>query len=167
MQASLPGWEVWYRRLPGFGPKLLRENYNQLMMFPGFWASFPETKLLIFQADSLLSSPHIDQFLDYDYVGAPFGSFDENYGANGGLSLRTRDVMLECLKRFPPPQGEAEDAYFTPAVRRIGGAVPDFKTATRFSVESIYSAHPVGVHGTDKYFHSLEVARKITQAIPY
>jgi hypothetical protein len=166
VQDSLPDWDVWYRRVPGSGPRLSREHYNQLLMFPEFWASFPETKLLVFQSDSLLSSPHIDEFLDYDYIGAPVG-FDENYVANGGLSLRTRDVMLECLKRFPPPQGENEDAYFTPAVRRIGGAVPDFRTATRFCVESFYSAHPVGVHGTDKYFHSIEVARKIAQAIPY
>jgi hypothetical protein len=167
VRASLPGWDVWYRRIAGSGSRLPRERYNQLMTSPGFWASFSESKLLVFQADSLLSSPGIDEFLDYDYAGAPYGRFDERYGANGGLSLRTRDVMLECLERFPPPPGEAEDQYFTETVRRLGRAMPDFETATRFSVESVYTAHPVGVHGTSKYFHSLEVAQKIIQAIPY
>jgi Protein of unknown function (DUF5672) len=167
VHASLPGWDVWYRRVPGSGPRLSIGQYNQLLTLPGFWASFPEDKLLVFQADTLLSSPDIGEFLDYDYVGAPCGMFDEQYGANGGLSLRTRDVMLECLKRVPYPPGEAEDWYFTEAVRKIGRAMPDFETATRFSVESVYTAHPVGVHGTHQYWHSAEVAHKITQAIPY
>jgi hypothetical protein len=167
VRASLPDWDVCYRRVPGDGCRFLRGNYNQLMTFPGFWASFPENKLLVFQADSLLSSPGIDEFLDYDYAGAPFGLCDETYGANGGLSLRTRDVMLECLERVPYPPGEAEDWYFTEAVRAIGRAMPDFETATRFSLGSAYTVHPVGVHGTNQYLHSLEVALKITQAIPY
>jgi hypothetical protein len=167
VHGSLPGWEVWYRRVPGSGSRLAIEQYNQLMTFPGFWTSFPESKLLVFQADALLSSPNIDEFIDYDYVGAPFGAFNESYGANGGLSLRTRDVMLECLDRIPYPPGEAEDWYFTEAVRKIGGAIPDFETATRFSVESVYTAHPVGVHGTYQCWHSIEIAHKITQAIPY
>lgn len=167
VQAALPGWDVWYRRVPGSGSRFSRGAYNQLMTLPNFWASFPEGKLLVFQSDSLLSSPGIDDFLGYDYVGAPFGSSDQHYGANGGLSLRTRDVMIECLQRVPYPPGEPEDCYFTQAVRQVGGAMPDFETATLFSVESFYTAHPVGVHGTTAYFHSLEVADKITRAIPY
>ena len=167
VHASLPGWDVWYRRVPGSGSRLGTEDYSRLLTSPGFWASFPEPKLLVFQADSLLTSPDIDEFLGYDFVGAPFGRFDEQYSANGGLSLRTRDVMRECLDRFPPPPGEPEDRYFTEAVRQIGGAVPDLETATRFAVETVYTAHPVGVHGTNQYWHNLEVAHKITQAIPY
>jgi Protein of unknown function (DUF5672) len=169
VQAALPGWDVWYRRVPGDGSRLPRGQYNQLMTFPGFWASFAESKLLVFQADSLLSSPDIDEFLDYDFIGGPWGRFDEFYYANGGLSLRTRDVMLECLERFPFPLGTGvnEDGYFTSAVRRLGRAMPDFETATRFAVESVYTAHPVGVHATNQYRTSLAVARQITQAIPY
>jgi hypothetical protein len=168
VRASLPDWDVCYRRVPGSGSHLPRAYYNGLMLAREFWASFPESKLLVFQADSLLSSPDIDQFLHFDFIGAPFGTFDEHYGANGGLSLRTRDVMLECLERVPYRQEIGnEDWYFTEAVREIGGSMPDFETATRFSVEAVYTAHPVGVHGTDKYGHSLETALKITQAIPY
>jgi hypothetical protein len=76
-------------------------------------------------------------------------------------------VLSASTERFPPPQGENEDAYFTPTVRRIGGAMPDFETATRFSVESVYTTHPVGVHGTDRFYHDVQVAKKITRAISY
>ncbi len=43
--------------------------------------------------------------------------------------------------------------------------MPSLVTACRFAVESMYTGHPVGVHGTDKCFHSTEIAEKITRAI--
>jgi hypothetical protein len=38
------------------------------------------------------------------------------YGGNGGLSLRTKNIMINCLK-YPPPKGtrfdkQPEDLYF-------------------------------------------------------
>jgi hypothetical protein len=75
--------------------------------------------------------------------------------------------MADCLTHFQPSPGEPEDVFFTNAVRQLGAVMPDFETATRFSVESVYTMHPVGVHGTDKYFHSVQVAQKITRAIRY
>ncbi|MEJ0004918.1 MAG: DUF5672 family protein [Steroidobacteraceae bacterium] len=142
-------------------------GYNKMLMSPGFWNSFVEEKLLIFQLDTLLAGSNIAEFEDFDYIGAPCGTFDENYVANGGLSLRSRSVMLKCLADFRPRDGVAEDVFFSQAVRRIGARVPDVNVAARFSVESIYTAHPFGVHGTDKCFHSIEIAEKIVRGIVY
>jgi hypothetical protein len=55
---------------------------------------------LIFQLDTLLSEQYknnIYNFLDYDYVGAPW-AFNHKVG-NGGLSLRKKSKMLEILNK--------------------------------------------------------------------
>jgi Protein of unknown function (DUF5672) len=167
LQEALRGWDVDIKKIPGMGICLSREDQRAMKMSPEFWMRFRESRLLIFEPDSLLSGPNVDDFADFDFVGAPCARFDEHYIANGGLSLRTRQVMLDCLARFTPEPGLREDIFFTNAVRELGAAMPDYETATRFSVESVYTAHPVGVHGTDKYYHSAEMAEKITRAISY
>jgi hypothetical protein len=167
LQKALRGWHVGIETIPGMGLRLSRRDYRAMKMSPGFWMRFREDKLLIFEVDSLLSGPNVEDFIGYDLVGAPCGRFDEHYVANGGLSLRTRRVMLDCLSHFTPEPGIPEDVFFTNAARSLGAAMPDFETATRFSVESVYTAHPVGVHGTDKYYHNAQVAETITGAISY
>lgn len=164
---ALPGWDVHVDILDLPGYWFPRERYNQLLLMPSFWELFREEKILVFQTDALLAGPGIDDFLDYDLVGAPFRSFDANYLANGGLSLRNRQAMLDCLARTRPAENEWEDAFFSDGVRALGGKMPDVHEASRFSVESIYTTHPVGVHGTNQYIHHLDVARKITDAIRY
>jgi hypothetical protein len=166
IQQALEGWNVRITKFPGMH-RLTSTQYNGILTSPEFWKSFREDKLLLFQSDTLLSAGNVEDFFGYDYVGAPCARFDEQYVANGGLSLRTRKVMLDCVSRFRPNDGVPEDVFFTGAVREIGGTMPDMKTATRFAVESLYTEHPVGVHGTDKCFHSVEVAEKITRAIEY
>jgi hypothetical protein len=167
LREALPGWEVSFIGVPGLGVRLSWGDYAAMKLSPVFWAHFRESKVLVFEADSLLSGPNVEDFIDYDFVGAPCGQWGKDYIANGGLSLRTRQVMLDCLARFTPEPGIPEDVFFTNSVRALGAAMPDCETATRFSVESVYSTHPVGVHGTDKYYHDLRVAEKITRAIPY
>jgi hypothetical protein len=166
IQDFLKGWSVRVTKFPGLF-HLSVTHYSGIVTSPSFWSGFAEDKLLIFQSDSILCGPNIEDFIAYDYVGAPCGRFDEQYIANGGLSLRTRRVMLDCVERFRPGDGVPEDVFFTSAVRQMGAAMPDMATACRFAVESLYSEHPVGVHGTDKCFHSTEIAEKITRAIRY
>ncbi len=156
----LQGWGAQVVKLAGTHQFAIAD-YNKLLISRQFWDYFREERLLVFQLDSVLTGGNIEDFRAFDYVGAPCGRFDEQYVANGGLSLRSRRMMLECVANFRPIDGVAEDIFFSEAVRKIGGAMPDMNTATRFAVESIYTAHPVGVHGTDKYFHSVEIAQKI------
>jgi hypothetical protein len=175
---SLPGWLMPVAPLPekllsGSWPRgsnqvhLPRPVYNHLLTRAEFWQSFHEDKLLTFQTDSLLTRRNIADFLQWDYIGAPCTSFDENYFANGGLALRTRRMMLDCLKLASPVENEPEDTFYTDRVRQLRGAIPDVYTAARFSVETAYVGHPLGVHGTDKYLHPLEIAERIVRAVEY
>lgn len=146
--------------------RLETSKYNALLTSREFWEGFSEEKILIFQSDSLMCGSHIGEFLQYDYVGAPCVEFSERYVANGGFSLRTRAKVLQAIADVPYA-GEAEDVYLTAAMRRVGARMPDVKTASRFAVEVVYTEHPVGVHGTDKGYHSVEDALKIVRAIKY
>jgi hypothetical protein len=166
VQSFLDGWGANVVKFPRQRHLSVAE-YNGVLTSPSFWQRFTEEKVLVFQTDSLLSSDGVDAFLGYDFIGAPCGRFDEQYIANGGLSLRTRRVMLECIARERPAGDLPEDVYFTRAVRALGARMPDLATATRFAVESIYTSHPFGVHGTDKCFHSEQVAKKIVAGIRY
>jgi Protein of unknown function (DUF5672) len=68
---------------------------------PWFWEQLaPSKRVLLFQADSILcanSPTRVDDFLEYDMVGAPIGAF-WGEGFNGGLSLRNREMILDILK---------------------------------------------------------------------
>ena len=83
-------------------------DYNNILISKEFWESMPD-KVLIFQHDSQLLRPGIEDFLDYDYIGAPIldcGCF------NGGLSLRDTKMMLRVIEEIPY-DGSHEDMYFS------------------------------------------------------
>lgn len=77
-------------------------SVSSFLTKPWFWEQLaPAKHVLLFQADSILcaNSPvRVDDFLEYDMVGAPIGDF-WGEGFNGGLSLRNRDLILDILKR--------------------------------------------------------------------
>lgn len=162
----LRGWDVHIVKLQGTY-RLSADGYNKLLTAPEFWQLFTEEKLLVFQSDALLAGANVAEFECYDYIGAPCGRFDEHFVANGGLSLRSRASMLKCLREFRAPEGMPEDVFYTESARRGAARLPNLDTASRFAVESLYTTHPFGVHGTDKCYHSVEVAEKIVRAIAY
>lgn len=135
-------------------------DYNRLLGSVYFWELIPFDKVLIFQADSGLLRNGIEEFLEYDYVGAPFQFQD--HGGNGGLSLRTKSVMLEVIKQFPydvSVHGN-EDVYFSNHVEKVGGKLAPREVCEKFSVESIFKLGTLGHHAIDKY-HSKENVNKI------
>ncbi|RDW64063.1 hypothetical protein BP5796_10565 [Coleophoma crateriformis] len=74
---------------------------------PWLWKTLaPAEKVLFFQADSMICSRakvSIDDFLDYDFIGAPLDPNPERglgKGYNGGLSLRNRAMCEDIVKRF-------------------------------------------------------------------
>lgn len=167
LRAALTGWNISLGVLPGSPGTLTRNDYSHLLTRPDLWTRFREEKVLVFQPDTILTGAGIEDWLEWDYIGAPCGTFDENYFACGGFSLRTRDAMIDALAGRQPVENEPEDTYFTQKVREIGGRMPDVVTAARFCVESFYVGHPLGVHGTDKLNHSPDLAGAITAAIRY
>jgi hypothetical protein len=120
-------------------------EYNQYMKTNEFWSLVKGKKVLTFQLDTLLLRFGIDQFLEYDYIGAPWTKPKENkFIGNGGLSLRTKDVMLEISKKHKDYEPRWEDIFF---VKWLDGYnLPDIETAMKFSVENIFHPNPLGLH---------------------
>lgn len=124
---------------------LTHEEHSRYMESVGFWKQVKGTKALIFQTDSLLLRSGIDDFLGYDYVGAPWRKPKENqWVGNGGLSLRSVKKMIEICENNPVNEEILEDIYFMKHMKGVG--VADIETAMKFSMEDVFSPNPLGVH---------------------
>ena len=129
-----------------------QHDYNRLLGTVAFWEQIPFDKILIFQQDSGLLRKGIEEFMEWDYVGAPF-TF-QKHGGNGGLSLRTKKVMIDTLKLFPYSVNELgnEDVYFSNYIEKAGGKLAPFDVCEKFSTESIFKLGTLGHHRIDNYF---------------
>ncbi|CAF3324321.1 unnamed protein product [Rotaria socialis] len=131
-----------------------RSRTNQLLTDPKFWQRVCGEKILLFQIDSAMcsNSPHkITDFLQYDYVGAPwdlsFITLDRRYRVgNGGFSLRSRSKLLALLALIPYDTQIPEDVWYAQNLYRVNGSIPSVEIAKTFSVESMYYERPLGVH---------------------
>ncbi|KAI0118836.1 hypothetical protein GGR51DRAFT_134615 [Nemania sp. FL0031] len=165
--------EIEIRHLPAGTAFTSHASVSVFLTSPFLWADLaPYAKILLFQADSILCSAapgHVDDFLHLDLVGAPiaapFGS-----GFNGGLSLRTRELLLRVIERWDfgvdsaaedaPREWRFEDQWFFARMRELGEDVelagelgvtvnlPDLETAERFALETIWveGVRPLGFH---------------------
>lgn len=132
---------------------LTKLEYNTFFRDVKFWEQVKGEKVFTFQLDSILLRSGIDEFLEYDYIGAPWRKPKEgSYVGNGGLSLRTRDVMIEMSKTNDVGEVIWEDIYFVKYLK--GRGVADVNVAKRFSMEDIYHPNPLGVHYPIKYIES-------------
>ena len=124
---------------------LTNVSHSEYMESNAFWLRVKGKKALTFQTDSLLLREGIDEFLNYDYVGAPWRKPKENQlVGNGGLSLRTVTKMVDICYKHKPTEQIWEDIFF---IKHLAGqGVADFETAKRFSMEDVYSDNPFGVH---------------------
>jgi hypothetical protein len=146
---------------------LMPSEYSQFLTTLSFWNLLKGKKILIYQEDSIIFKNNIEDFLYFDYIGAPwFDNKNDNKSCvgNGGLSLRTKDIMikiintisventtfntntLEYMKNtnsfFPP-----EDVYFTKNMEDLNiGILADRQHAMKFSIESINHADSLGGH---------------------
>ena len=141
-------------------------DYNRLLGSVEFWEKIPFDKILIFQHDTGLLREGIEKFLEWDYVGAPW-TFQLR-GGNGGLSLRTKQVMIDCLKKTPynvSIHGN-EDLYFSNHIHLVGGKLAPRKVCEQFSVESIYQLGTLGYHNIANYHGEDGAAKIINQYNP-
>ncbi|KAI1189610.1 hypothetical protein F5B17DRAFT_438746 [Nemania serpens] len=85
----------------------------------------PAEWLLVFQTDSILcanSRQNLNDFLDYDWVGAPWNP-SGRFGGNGGLSLRRVSAIIEVLRDQVRVDGsEPEDVWLTERLGHRPGA---------------------------------------------
>jgi hypothetical protein len=135
-------------------------TYNNVITDGAFWDKLPFDKVLVFQADSWLVRHGVEEFFEYDYVGAPWQWQHE--GGNGGLSLRTKSVMLDIIKKFPYSSllGN-EDVYFSNHIGYVGGKLAPREVCSKFSMEATYYPNTLGVHSArgkevyDKFYNKL------------
>ena len=134
-------------------------SYSKLLASAIFWSAMKAEHVLIFQTDSVLCSMSpwsIEDFLRYDYIGAPW--IDRWYGmdiGNGGLSLRKTKTMIRVTKSFKFNETENEDIYFARGIYKLAAQDPSIKiplvhVAAKFAYEAgkLPRVTSFGVHKT-------------------
>jgi len=134
-------------------------EFNGLLTSIDFWNELKSEHILIFQTDSILRKKGIDEFLQYDYVGAPWKLYGApEFGGNGGLSLRRRSVMLEILeKNYIMDAKYQEDLFFCEKLVDGRYNIAPRDVAMRFSVEELFYHDPIGVHALWKLHKSKQI----------
>ncbi|AYV86764.1 MAG: hypothetical protein Sylvanvirus8_20 [Sylvanvirus sp.] len=137
-------------------------DYNLLLTSEFWWNWIEAEHVLIFQTDSYMRRPGIQEFIDkkYAFIGAPWDtSFAGRWcpdilrqGGNGGFSLRLKSKMLQVIRQFPYQTNglyetsHNEDIYYNRCLHSLGASLPSIEHSKQFSVESLYYENPVGVH---------------------
>ena len=73
---------------------------KDFMIQPWFWKHMLHDRVLLFGGSTVLcaNSPYqIDDFLDYDLLGGPWG-LQHGMGGDGALSIRNRTLMIQALE---------------------------------------------------------------------
>jgi hypothetical protein len=148
------------------------DDYSNMLLDVAFWEQFKGEKILIYQEDSWIFHGRIKEFLDFDYVGAPWpriSKINQHCVGNGGFSLRSKSVMIQAIitastypdkynKYIPPPNviknmkrnkltQIPEDVVITSIMEMYGiGTIADYQTASKFSSESIWNPTSLGGH---------------------
>lgn len=135
------------------------EQYNAVLMSQAFYRCIPTETLLLFQTDSMILEPaQLEEFLSYDYVGAPWTT---GHVGNGGLSLRKKTKMITVITTVNPFQAN-EDVYFS-MQKIVALKKPSFEAAQRFSVETVFYPSPFGIHAPWKNLSFEEMDRLTTK----
>lgn len=147
-------------------------EYSMILMHDNIYKYIPTEMFLIFQTDTLISEKYKDiiyEFMEYDYVGAPFIINNIELVGNGGLSLRRKSKMLEIIrnKKNKFKIGyiniyECEDQFFC-IYNNI--KKPTIEKSKRFAIDSIYNDISFGIHKVYKQFDE-KTLNKISKYIP-
>ncbi|KAL4444085.1 hypothetical protein ABPG75_011822 [Micractinium tetrahymenae] len=124
-------------------------SLNALLKAPEFWGELQGVqRVLFFQTDSVLVHGGVGEFLQYDYVGAPWHRKNERWRltrdampqgvGNGGLSLRSVPAMLELTRAHGNTSGAQQEDFVWSAVMEREGEryrLAPRDAAYRFCVE--------------------------------
>lgn len=136
-------------------------DYNSLLTSKNFYNLINGENILIFQMDTCLCSKSkfkIQDFVKYDYVGAPWINQDEviyknkdkkikkinldNKVGNGGLSLRKKSKIIKHIDNYKY-DGQNEDVYFSKSTILN---FPSIEKASYFSSEHLFNPYSIGLH---------------------
>lgn len=154
---------------PTIHPRMNHRKYSKLLKSKSFWEQVLGEYVLTFQTDSVLcsKSPHsINDFLQFDWVGAPWKTWPRLGAGNGGLSFRRKSKIMETIAKCQLRVPHAEDLWFAKCflkLSKIDSAfrvkLPSPEVAKNFSVESIPSLEPFGVHKPWAFLDAPELER--------
>ena len=146
---------------------LTQNDYSYFLTTKKFWNLLVGEKILIYQEDTCIFKKNIYDFIDFDYIGAPWQKNQDdtpNNVGNGGLSLRTRKCMIDVINTITLENSVfnsstikysknvnlkygPEDVYFALNMHRYNiGVVADWDSACNFSSETIYNKDSFGGH---------------------
>jgi hypothetical protein len=155
----------------------IEQDVNNVMKDASTWRALKDmgyTRCITIQDDGFLIRQGVEQFLHYDYVGAPWlpipvlvdAGVSSHMVGNGGLSLRNVALMLDITSADTTCkhtlfnnnlQVIPEDVYFSIEVQKQKGRIPDTATASRFAMEQIYDTNSVGMHKPWAYLGTSEI----------
>ncbi|KAI9832076.1 MAG: hypothetical protein M1826_002404 [Phylliscum demangeonii] len=164
---------VSVRALPADAVFSTRGGVSKFLTQAWVWEQLaPARHVLLFQADSIVCSNApvaIDDFLSYDFVGAPIAP-QYGRGYNGGLSLRSRELVLQIVRNASweqelaaaqPAGGKVhewniafEDQWFVMKMAEMGpdrARLPSEEVAKTFAVETIAYERPLGYHQATRW----------------
>ena len=153
LRNGLLGWSnVIYENIGK--PNLSLIEYNNLYTSAKFWEILIQhgcEHALTFESDTVLLKDCIDDYLEYDYIGAPWAKGSGICGplkvGNSGFCLRKPRKMLEIIQKYGNPMGfTANDNYFTFYNFKNKNNVPSVDVAKTFGVESLFFNDPCGFH---------------------
>ena len=134
------------------------DQLNKLLTSEKFYDYIPTEIFLFFQTDSMICPQFKDllsDFLQYDYVGAPWkNNIVKGNVGNGGISIRRKSKMIEIIKNCEY-NGENEDVFFSRSCDQVSINKPDAAKAGKFSNEITYNEESFGIHKFWNY-HSIE-----------
>lgn len=135
-----------------------QEYLSRFLTSPWLWENIEQEWILFFQSDSMLCSKSpqkIDDWVGFDWVGAPWQDDVNAKGGNGGLSLRKRSSMIKLTTNpdiARQPYAEPEDVWFGRNLEQLPGVKWPTVHQAKFSVENIFGSmsewswRPLGVH---------------------
>ncbi len=151
---------------------LNQTTYSLLLASIKFWENFVGEKILIYQEDSCIFKKNINNFINWDYIGAPWpkNQNDNSFKVgNGGFSLRTKQTMIDVINKKSIVDTKynsntinymmktnmkvgPEDVYFTLNMIRYNiGKLADWNSAFNFSTETQKNMNSYGGHA---FWHS-------------
>ncbi|KAL8685961.1 MAG: hypothetical protein Q9218_007438, partial [Villophora microphyllina] len=137
------------------------EQRNRLLTDVGFYKEYLPTAewLLMYHADSILcanSQSDLNDWLKYDWVGAPWYNYGQ-WNGGGGLSLRRVSCIHHVLS-FQTRQDDehSEDRWLTDRVKVLPGVkLPKPEVEKTFAVEGVFDEKPMGFHLPSSNQHAL------------
>lgn len=144
-----------------------QSSYSLMLSSPSFWNMLNGSKILIMQEDSIIFNNNISEFIEWDYVGAPWPKTQDdtiNLVGNGGFSLRSKQTMLDVISLISIKDTKVnsstasymkstnnttvpEDVYFAKNIEDFKlGKIAPWSIAFNFSTETQYNPNSLGGH---------------------